>query len=79
MKDQPETPPTATPPVPTATPPAGSPPPDTPERVQTGDDPLLWAWLALGIVCLCGAAATGLFYYRRSNIPAYWRLGMRDE
>ena len=40
---------------------------------------LLWAWLALGIVCLCGAAATGLFYYRRSNIPAYWRLGMRDE
>lgn len=79
MKDQPETPPTATPPVPTATPPAGSPPPDTPERVQTGDDPLMWAWLALGIVCLCGAAATGLFYYRRSNIPAYWRLGMRDE
>lgn len=79
MVDKPETPPAATPPAPTATPPGTTPPPDTPERVQTGDDPLLWVWLGLGIACLCAAAAVALFYYRRSKIPAYWRLGMRDE
>ena len=50
-----------------------------PERVQTGDDPWMWVWLGLGVACLCGAAVTALFYYRRANIPAYWRLGMRDQ
>lgn len=83
MEDKPETPPTATPPAPTATPPGATPPnttpPDIPERVQTGDDPLMWVWLGLGIACLCAAAGIALFYYRRSKIPAYWRLGMRDE
>lgn len=87
MEDKPETPPSPTPPA--ATPPATTPPdtppdtPDTPpggtERVQTGDSPWMWVWLVLGVFCLCASAATALFYYRRSNIPAYWRLGMRDE
>ena len=78
MEDRSETPPTATPPAETPTPKT---PGDTtpPERVQTGDSPWMWVWLALGIVCLCAGAVTGLFYYRRSHIPAYWRLGMRDE
>lgn len=79
MEDRTETSPTPTPPGPVETPPADTPPDTPPERVQTGDNPWMWVWLALGIVCLCGAAGTALFYYRRSNIPAYWRLGMRDE
>lgn len=83
MQDQPVATPSPTPtPTPVSTPPVtqSSPPPGPPtETVQTGDDPLMWVWLALGIVCLCGAAVTGLYYYRRSCIPVYWRLGMRDE
>lgn len=79
MEDRTETSPTPTPPGPVETPPADTPPDTPPERVQTGDNPWMWVWLALGIICLCGAAGTALFYYRRSNIPAYWRLGMRDE
>jgi len=79
MEDRTETPPTATPPGPQTTPPPGETPPYTPDRVQTGDDPWMWVWLALGIVCLCASAGIALFYYRRCNIPAYWRLGMRDE
>lgn len=76
MEDMPETPPTATPPAET---PPTTPPSTPPERVQTGDNPWMWVWLALGGVCLCASAVTGLFYYRRSHIPAYWRLGMRDQ
>ena len=65
------------PPGPTpSAPPSGSTPP---ERVQTGDSPWMWLWLALGIVCLFGAAGTALYYHRRANIPAYLRLGMRDK
>ena len=79
MEDRTETSPTPTPPGPVETPPADTPPDTPPERVQTGDNPWMWVWLALGIACLCGAAGTALFYYRRSNIPVYWRLGMRDE
>lgn len=77
MEDLPETPP----PTPSAPPPQEeTPPQDTPpDRVQTGDDPWMWAWLALGILCLGGAAATGLYYHRRSHIPAYLRLGMRER
>lgn len=68
-------------PTPSAPPSGGTPPPsDTPpERVQTGDSPWMWLWLALGIVCLFGAAGTALYYHRRANIPAYLRLGMRDK
>lgn len=83
MQDQPTTTPTPSPsPTPTPTPPTntGTTPPGTPpQTVQTGDSPLMWVWLALGIVCLCAAGVTGLYYYRRSCIPVYWRLGMRDE
>lgn len=81
MQDQPTTPtpgPTPTPPTP-GTPPPGTPPDTPPETVQTGDSLLMWVWLSLGLLCLCGAAGTGLYYYRRSCIPVYWRLGMRDE
>lgn len=88
MQDKPETPP----PTPVPTPPATTPPTETqppsvtppagdtpPDRVQTGDSPWMWVWLGLGILCLCGAAGTALYYHRRMNIPAYWRLGMRDR
>lgn len=68
-------------PAPSAPPSGSTPPPDDtpPERVQTGDSPWMWLWLALGIVCLFGAAGTALYYHRRANIPAYLRLGMRDK
>jgi len=68
-------------PTPSAPPSGSTPPPDDtpPERVQTGDSPWMWLWLALGIVCLFGAAGTALYYHRRANIPAYLRLGMRDK
>ncbi len=68
-------------PTPSAPPSGSTPPPgDTPpERVQTGDSPWMWLWLALGIVCLFGAAGAALYYHRRANIPAYLRLGMRDR
>ena len=68
-------------PTPSAPPSGSTPPPgDTPpERVQTGDSPWMWLWLALGIVCLFGAAGTALYYHRRAHIPAYLRLGMRDR
>lgn len=81
MQDQPTATPTPSP-TPTPPPPAtpGTPPPGTPPgTVQTGDSPLMWVWLVLGIVCLCASGITGLYYYRRSCIPVYWRLGMRDE
>lgn len=81
MQDQPTATPTPSP-TPTPTPPTtpGTPPPGSPpETVQTGDSPLMWVWLVLGIVCLCAGGITGLYYYRRSCIPVYWRLGMRDE
>lgn len=80
MEDQPEAPPPT--PTPVAPPPdEHTPPPDDtpPDRVQTGDDPWMWAWLACGLLCLCGAAGTALYYYRRAKIPAYWRFGMRDQ
>ena len=80
MEDQPEAPPPT--PTPVAPPPdEHTPPPDDtpPDRVQTGDDPWMWAWLACGLLCLCGAAGTALYYYRRAKIPAYWRLGMRGQ
>lgn len=84
MEDKPETPPPSptpsAPPPGSTTPPGETPPGDTPpERVQTGDSPWMWAWLGLGILCLFGAAGTALYYYRRTNIPAYWRLGLRDR
>ena len=86
MEDKPTPPPPTPTPPPATTPPGGTPPPQPtppgetpPERVQTGDDPWMWVWLGLGVACLCGAAVTALFYYRRANIPAYWRLGMRDQ
>lgn len=68
-------------PTPSAPPSGSTPPPDDtpPERVQTGDSPWMWLWLALGIVCLFGAAGTALYYHRRANIPAFLRLGMRDK
>lgn len=84
MEDKPKTPPPS--PTPSAPPPGSTPPPaDTPpgnpppDRVQTGDSPWMWAWLALGIACLCGAAGTALYYHRRAHIPAYLRLGLRDR
>ena len=84
MEDKPSAPPPT--PTPSAPPPGNTPPPgdtppgDTPpDRVQTGDSPWMWVWLVLGILCLCGAAAAALHYHRRTNIPAYWRLGMRDR
>lgn len=83
MQDQPTATPTPSPsPTPPPTPPttpSTTPPGTPPETVQTGDSPLMWVWLVLGIVCLCAAGVTGLYYYRRSCIPVYWRLGMRDE
>ena len=86
MEDKPTPPPPTPTPPPATTPPGETPPPQPtppgetpPERVQTGDDPWMWVWLGLGVACLCGAAVTALFYYRRANIPAYWRLGMRDQ
>lgn len=86
MQDLPEATPTPAP-TPVSTPPTSTTPPnDTPtddhtppERVQTGDSPWMWVWLTLGVLCLCGAAGTALYYHRRANIPAYWRLGMRDR
>lgn len=84
MEDKPVTPtpsPTPTAPPPGNTPPPGDTPPgDTPpDRVQTGDSPWMWVWLALGILCLCGSAGTALHYRRRADIPAYLRLGMREK
>ena len=79
MEDKPETPPDVTPPPQTPDKPEAHDAPPAPERVQTGDSPRMWLWLILGLVCLCGSGVMALFYYRRSNIPAYWRLGMRDE
>ena len=47
--------------------------------VQTGDSPLMWLWLALGIGYLVAALLVSLYYYRRSQIPTYWKLGARDQ
>lgn len=47
--------------------------------VQTGDSPLMWLWLALGVGYLVAALLVALYYYRRSQIPAYWRLGSHDQ
>lgn len=83
MEDKPETPPPS--PTPSAPPPGNTPPGDTPpgdtppERVQTGDSPWMWVWLGLGVLCLFGAGCTALYYHRRTNIPTYLRLGMRDR
>ena len=75
MQDTPTPTPTPAPvrtPAPGATPTPGG---DTPpQRVQTGDDPWMWVWLALGLLCLGGAAACALYYRRRAQIPPYRRL-----
>lgn len=47
--------------------------------VQTGDSPLMWLWLVLGVGYLVAGLLVALYYYRRSQIPAYWKLGAHDQ
>ena len=39
----------------------------------------MWLWLVLGVGYLVAGLLVALYYYRRSQIPAYWKLGAHDQ